>query len=182
MGSRPLETARAKESRVERLLAEYLRAWGLRDPSTIAQLCRTWVDRASAQSPAEAGSNVSLTTLYRAAMREAINDFDAWSDHLARIVFHGATPEPGAAGLVALELSALIDKYPQALFEYEAVPAEMLEQLARARRPVAPPVAPTTMHRQLLEHPATSTRNGWWKEILGSSTAQSRPRSGQSQG
>src|SRR5580698_377694 len=40
-------SATTAESRAERLVAEYLRVWGLRDPQTIALFAKHWVEVAA---------------------------------------------------------------------------------------------------------------------------------------
>src|SRR5580658_4674886 len=74
------------EHRAERLLAEYLRMWGLRDPSTIAAHCRLWARQATADSDSAAGDLAvgrASSTPFRSAVQQAMNDIDQWLDHLA---------------------------------------------------------------------------------------------------
>src|SRR5947209_2633300 len=73
------------ESRAERLLSEYLRRWGLRDPSTIAAHCRLWAWQATETVDGPL-SRRSTSNVYSAAMHGAISEIDEWLDHLASLV------------------------------------------------------------------------------------------------
>ena len=75
----PADSGPGLEARAERLLAEYLRQWGLRDPSAIAACCRLWVRRVTSgqdeRRPLD-GSHRSENHIARAALAEAMNDMD----------------------------------------------------------------------------------------------------------
>jgi hypothetical protein len=149
------------EHRTERLLAEYLRMWGLRDPSTIAAHCRLWA-RQSAAGNAELGQNSS----YRVAVEQAMNDIDGWLDHVTRT----ASPDPQTApllrGLLAMELQTYIDKHPAAMLAYETLPNSLSQRLLRAARPVVPFARPTRMPAQPLGELAAPLRFEWWWRTL----------------
>ena len=85
MALRRIHDPRA-EAHAERLLAEYLRNWGLRDPATIAAHCRSWVRRVTQGQSDHPAWDGSEDYLARTALAQAMNDMDGWLDHLARIV------------------------------------------------------------------------------------------------
>src|ERR1043166_10259704 len=62
----PAPDMRNVNARAERLLAEYLRHWGLRDPSTIARQCRRWVQRANADVQSINPKQLTANRVYRA--------------------------------------------------------------------------------------------------------------------
>jgi hypothetical protein len=124
---------KAWQSRAERLTAEYLRAWGLRDPQTIATLSRRWAEAALAPERA-----ASLGEVYRATMRLAAGDMEHWLARLSELACPGLGSTAYCRGLVAIELQSQIDQYPTALLSEHEPPAALLAQLAGAARPVVP--------------------------------------------
>ncbi len=139
--------AATRESRAERLVAEYLRTWGLRDPRMIALLARHWVELAAADLSRE--KNCSVTQLYRAVMRRAIDDMDEWLEHLTGEVARGR--RYARRGMLAIELQTVIDHCPSALLGYTSLPPAVRQRLASAALPVVPPATPTRMPVQSLE-------------------------------
>jgi hypothetical protein len=138
----PADGGRRVEARAERVLAEYLRQWGLRDPFAIAAHCREWVRRVTERQAVD-GTEEHLA---RAALGEAVGDLDRWLDHLALLV----SPDPAEAaalrGLLAMAIPAVIDEYPQSFLQYESLPEPLLQHLRAAARPVVPlPAQPTRM-------------------------------------
>jgi hypothetical protein len=152
------------ENRAERLLAEYLRMWGLRDPSTIAAHCQCWARQAATDEHATTG-RVSGAP-YRTAVQQAMSDIDLWLDHLMRLT--GADPQaaPMRRGLLAMELQTLIDKHPTAMLAYETLPVSLVQRLQRASRPVVPFARPTYMPEQPLGELAGPLRLQWWQQTL----------------
>src|SRR5690242_6645640 len=71
----------AREARAERLIGEYLRVWGLRDPQTLAKLSRHWVRQAS-ESLKPSQSHAGHGELDIAVLRLANEDIGHWLDHL----------------------------------------------------------------------------------------------------
>ena len=135
---RPAATGLCTEARAERLLAEYLRQWGLRDPSAIATQCRRWVRRATGRADDLQAPSSSRGDLAEAALADAMRDMDRWLDHLALLVSPVPTEAAARRGLLAMALPTVIDRYPQALLQYESLPASFVQQLREAARPVVP--------------------------------------------
>jgi hypothetical protein len=136
-------------ARAERLLAEYLRVWGLRDPSTVAAHCRVWVTQAI-DSEEQGKAQASLDSLYRTAVAGATNEIDDWIDHLTAGVSNGNRDAECRRGLVAFEVQTLIDRYPEAMLQYNMLPSQLTQQLQRAARRVVPPVKRMEMPGQPL--------------------------------
>ncbi len=150
------------ESRAERLLAEYLRVWGLRDPQTIAVLSRQWV-----QSAIHAGNlaqqTTSLNILYGAVMRHATSEMEQWLDRITAQSCADVHNPQSCRGLLAIELQSLIDQFPATILKDGPLPTALLEQLSRAARPVVPAGAPTKMPTQSLAALSSSKYLwGWW--------------------
>jgi hypothetical protein len=167
-GNRPLETtddpprdATSLELRAERLLAEYLRMWGLRDPQTLATLSRRWVRSAMIDA---APASSSLTELYRTVMRRAMDNMQQWLDRLTSEVCSSAHEVRGRRGLLAIELQSVVDHYPAALLDERSLPAPLVEQLASVARPVVPTGCPTHMPTQSLEAVSTSKYLSRWNQ------------------
>jgi hypothetical protein len=157
------DAAASAASRAERLMAEYLRVWGLRDPSTIAALARRWVDRAvlaQAHRPAEG----SLGELYRLALRHAIEDIDRWLDQLTRELVARSPDISWRRGMVAMALQNVIDQHPTALLSQGPFPAVLIEQLAGCARSAVPAVCPTRMPTQSLEAINPSRTVSRWRQ------------------
>src|SRR5258708_38857237 len=76
------ETGISIQSRAQRLLAEYLRMWGLRDPQAIAEQTARWSSQCNDIS-SDAAAPSSLTDCYRRVMRGAMSDIENWVDQLA---------------------------------------------------------------------------------------------------
>ena len=135
-------TAAAAEPRAIRILAEYLRAWGLRDPQTIATLSSHWV-RCATTTRGTADRTLALDETYRASIGRAAVDMERWLDQLT--VCAGVTDIAGRRGLLAVELQRVIDRFPGAILEQQ-VPAELLTHLVGA---AAHPVVPTRNARHM---------------------------------
>lgn len=116
--------------KVEGLLGEYLHSWGLRDPASVAAVCRRWASQAQGKTQSE---------LARAALQLAEHDVDKWLDHLTALV---APDSPDDAmrrrGLLAMALQASIDDYPDAFLRYDDIPEGLVRRLQDAARPVVP--------------------------------------------
>jgi hypothetical protein len=145
------------ENRAERLLAEYLRMWGLRDPSTIAAHCRLW-----ARQNADDLSNRSGGGACRSVVEQAMNDIDSWLDDLTRLTSADPQAAPLRRGLLAMELQTLIDKHPSAMLACETLPPAFVQRLQRAARPVVPFARRTRMPEQPLGELAKPLQLRWW--------------------
>jgi hypothetical protein len=153
---KPIGIGIQPRARAERLMAEYLRGWGLRDPSMVAAACRRWVGNGET----EPNPNESLDVLYRSAVAGATTDIDQWLDHLAATV---APNDPDCRrGLLAIELQAVLDKYPEFLLRYDELPEWLAQHLQRAARPIVPPSQPTPMHEQ----PLVDEHTPFWIRVI----------------
>ena len=185
----PIQTAKAThdtpnlEPRAERLVAEYLRVWGLRDPQSIATLSRRWVRSALDESPSlDSGS--SLTEVYRAVMQRAIADMEQWLHHLTDELCNCPRDARSRRGLLAIELQTVIDHFPAAMLDERPLSPSLRERLASAARPVVPDFSPTHMPTQSLDAvPTAQYFSAWrqaWKQIWHrSQDAASRQACGQ---
>ena len=144
-------------AQAERLMAEYLRKWGLRDPATIATYCHRGIRRA--------GTHPSRAALYRAVIEGAMNDMNAFVDCLT---------SPSAAegdvearrGLLAIELQGIIDKHPEFMLTQEPLPQAFSQRCQQAARPVVPAARPMGMPAQPLGELLPLVRPSWWKYQL----------------
>src|SRR5262245_46877281 len=91
------------ELRAERLAAEYLRAWGFRDPGIIAALAKKWVRRAT-EALSTDGAKPSRQQFYREVMRQAMTSMTVHVDDLARRVGTSANDAQSRRGLLATGL------------------------------------------------------------------------------
>lgn len=152
------------EARAQRVLAEYLRQWGLREPTTIAVHCRRWVRQAVESVGAEAASRPSL--VYRTAIERAISDIDKWLDHLAMLACDTPDEASRRRGLLALEMQALVDRYPHAILRYHALPVALIEHLRRVTRVPVPEQRPRRMRPQPLARSALGLVWRRWRRSL----------------
>jgi hypothetical protein len=164
------------ESRAARLVAEYLRVWGLRDPQTIATISSLWVQRVVDRLESPARSR-SLTELYRAVMREAVGDMEGRLDELTNHCSAGPREMRARRGLVAVELQAIVDQFPATLLGEEAWPQSLRDQLASAASPVVPPLSPTRMPIQSLE-PIAVEYASRWRRVWNRLGRRARPQAG----
>ena len=166
--TRPLDSGRMQnvsrrrplELRAERLLAEYLRVWGFRDPQIIAVLAKQWVRRASEATGTDA-QEPSRCDLYRAALGHATRLMTHRVNQISR---HRAKTEYDAhsrRGLLAIELRSLIDEFPRELVNGD-IPETVLDRLTLTSQRVVPPMRRTTMPVQSLQ-PATNARWQRWR-------------------
>lgn len=169
-GSGPLDAvgqsprdATSFELRAERLVAEYLRVWGLRDPQTIATLSRHWVRSVHASGSVPAGG--SLTELYRTVIRRARGDIEQRLDRLAGALTTNSREARGCRGLLAIELQSVVDQFPTALLEESSLPAPLHEQLASAALSVVPACCPTQMPTQSLEAISSEKYFSRWNQM-----------------
>lgn len=157
-----LQESPTPELRAERLVAEYLRVWGMRDPRTISTLSRHWVQNADFATSMD--QNTSINDVYRAVMQRVIADIEQWLDRLASEVFPGSRDAHSRRGLLAVELQTIIDQCPAVLLHDGPLPAEMLEQLATAAVPVVPAGSPTHMPTQSLAAVSSSKYLSRWRD------------------
>ncbi len=158
------------KARAQRLVAEYLRMWGLRDPQAIADRSRIWVDQCD-DSPSGGPDEPSLAEVYRTVMQRATNDMDRWLDHLALAAGIDAEDSASRRGLLAMEVQSLIDENPAALLEQEAPPARLLAQLQDAAHPVVPKKSPAHMPTQSLGELPDVARLDWWRRAISGTAA-----------
>jgi hypothetical protein len=156
------------ESRAERLLSEYLRAWGLRDPQTIARLSSHWARRAG-DDAAGSAHKLPLAELYRRAMQQAMSDMDQWLDTLTGEACRDADDARSCRGLLAMEVQATIDQFPACLLaESGQLPTAFIEGLVDACPPVVPANHPTKMRTQSLDPvPPSKYLPAWLRAIWG---------------
>ena len=147
------------ELRAERLAAEYLRAWGFRDPGIIAALAKKWVHRAI-QATSVDGTQPSRQRFYREVMRQAINSMAAHVDDLANRVGASAHDAQSRRGLLATGLRSYIDEFPREMVT-GAVPEEIIGELAASSQRVVPPTCHTAMPVQPLESPLKRCLENW---------------------
>ncbi|HZZ79665.1 MAG TPA: hypothetical protein VFE62_14185 [Gemmataceae bacterium] len=120
---------------VEQVLAEYLRAWGLRDPKTIADHCSRWSEQTA---PAQGEPDVSHWS--QAALQHAMRDIDFWIEQLTRLAVPAHANSSAHRGLVALAMQGALKDCPETFLNADHVPAELLQRLSKqAATPVAPP-------------------------------------------
>lgn len=145
--------------KVERLLAEYLRAWGLRDPAMVAALCGRWASAATGDTQAD---------LARAAVQRAECDVQKWLDHVATLISPGSAEDRvRRRGLIAMTIQDAIDDYPDAFLRYDPLPTGLLRRLQDAARPVVPNGgAGATMPVQPLGELPPVLRPGMWRRTL----------------
>jgi hypothetical protein len=155
----------------ERLLAEYMRAWGLRDPTMIAVHCHRWVSEAASRMEAcqsSPGAEHPQSALARAAFEQARTEIEKWLDHLCQM----ASPLDAAAtsrrGFVGMSLRKALDAHPEAFLQFENLPEPLVQMVTEAARPVVPAAAAT---RQMqgpplgVMHPVLQPRR--WRKFLG---------------
>jgi len=149
------------EARAERVLAEYLRQWGLRDPTTIATHCRRWVREAVERVGSQPGGQP--VAICRAAVEAAISEIDEWLDHLSALAAVNGDDARARRGLLAIEVQTMIDKYPEALLNYDALPAPLMKHIRRASHSAVPAIHATRMRAQPLGQLASPLTWRWWK-------------------
>lgn len=150
--------------RAQRMLADYLRAWGLRDPQAIALHCRLWTN-AYAQ-PAGAAKQAPGAAVLSGILEQASRDMEAWLTRLADVVADDAPAAKSNRGLLAMQLQSVIDHYPSVLLKDAELPAKMLEQLRGAARAAVPTPFPTQMRPQPLDVRMSPLRWEWWLQPL----------------
>jgi len=164
---RPADTDFRVQAHAERVVAEYLSRWGLRDPVPIAVQSRLWVRQvldASRDHPVLAGS---ANDLRRAALVQAIRAIDHWLDQLALLVAADAAEVEGRRGLLAMELPKLLEECPQVLLQAESLPAALVQQLQRAARPVVPAARRRRMPAQPLGELPPPLQPRRWRHFFG---------------
>ena len=154
------------QARAERLLAEYLRCWGLRDPSTIAAQCREWVRQATEIFDHRSASDGPTEDLCRVAFSLAIREIDQWLDHLARLTSPDSTSAAWRRGLLAMRLQNLLENHPELWLKYEPPSDALFEKLRAAARPVVPASQPVPMNDQPLGELPSPLQFAWWRNAF----------------
>ena len=159
---RPSPQATAK-----RLVADYLRDWGLRDPELVASEARRIVEATLEEMPLyDDTTEPEREAFCQAAVRRTVAEIESWSATIAR----GITPR--AAGRFAMGaamspgLSELLDAFPEAIVRRDHPAARALADLERAILPVVP----ATHVREMGAVPRTRTvrylRLAFWRTVL----------------
>jgi len=147
----------------QRLLAEYVRRWGLRDPSTIALHCQRWT-RQALQAPGDARAKTT-NELCIAAMNVAMRDVDAWLDRLTERIAGGLPPAESPRGALAIELQRLLPEHHELFLNVELVVEMLAKHPPATQRPVVPVSRPTHMEPQPLGELPHAMRPEWWRRL-----------------
>jgi hypothetical protein len=115
-----------------RLLAEYLRHWGLRDPIVIAAHCRRWI------ALARVDAHDNEDGIARMALEHARRDIERWIDCLALRISATAKEAESRRGLVAIAVRGIVDDHAEAFLNCDHVPQTLVDRLAERAWPVVP--------------------------------------------
>ena len=149
-------------ARAGRVLAEYLRCWGLRDPQMIANLCRQWTE---APRPIDVNQQTSAA-VEAAIIAHGMQQMNAWLDRMTRMAGATNAELPAARGLVALELQSRIDTFPEALVDRQAIDSNDLSSLHDCSQPVVPPTFFVSMPEQPLGELPAALQSKAWSRLL----------------
>lgn len=164
----------AAGARAQRVLAEYLRQWGLRDPAVIAAHCRRWVQQAAERI---AAGSERAAALDRLAIELAIAEIDGWLDHLSKLASTHAGDAHARRGLLAVEMQMLADRYSGVLLSRDGLPSSLMQHLRHAARPIVPPVHRVPMRPQPMgELPWLLSPQRWWQSLRGLTRTLLEPR------
>ena len=151
-----------------RLVADYLRDWGLRDPELLAaesrrliELTESDFDSADLDRP-----NESLCQRFcQAAIDRTITQVASWTASIAMEPPCQATDAQAASRIVA-RLPDMLDEFPEAVVRQEGFPARAASLLKRSVQPVVP----TPIVRPMALAPRTRTvrflRPLYWRQTL----------------
>ncbi|HWC90213.1 MAG TPA: hypothetical protein VG433_11170, partial [Pirellulales bacterium] len=153
-------------ARVERVLAEYLRSWGLRDPAVIAQCCRRWSTESCQASSREATQEESPADLTSRAMRIAQREIDQWIDELSHRALADDSDAQAARGMLAMRLQAVIDDHSASWLNHGNLPIGLTESLEAAAQRVVPDVCLARMLPQPLGELASPLKWSWWRRTI----------------
>jgi hypothetical protein len=156
-------TDHAMVAPAQRLLAEYVRRWGLRDPSTIAQHCQRWTRQALRATSDRRPK--STNELCIAAMNAAMRDVDAWLDMLTDRIAGGLPPAESPRGALAIELQRLLPEHHELFLNVELVVEMLAKHPPATQRPVVPVSRPTHMESQPLGELPPAMRPEWWRRL-----------------
>jgi hypothetical protein len=145
-----LSARRSVDARAARLISEYLRVWGFRDPETIATLAKTFVLKVR-EAGANDGGEPSRSSFYLAVMRQVKLAMSDRIDGLSQMIADTGGDAESRRGLVAMEMRNLTDEYP-----VEVIQGELSEGTIERVAVLAQRVVPPTCLKHMPEQPLHS--------------------------
>ena len=154
---------RSPRSVAMRLVADYLRDWGLRDPELVAAETRRLIEQAEAESEfadisleALDGANDAICRrFYETAIRITVAQVEAWVTGLAAAPTLVDRADGHDRCAVVPRLPELLSEYPEAIMGRPAPREGAIVDLGRAVQAVVPPA----LHRRMRGAPPV--RNVW---------------------
>ncbi len=150
--------------RGQRVLAEYLRAWGLRDPQAIADYCRRMTEECVASSNSD--GDRSPGKLDRQLMRAAMADLNRGLDRVTTCVCRDDAEIAARRGPLAVKLQSLLDERPELLVGDSRPSIAEADELRRVSAAAVPPPSTQDMPEQPLSDSGSTAKPSWWLRRL----------------
>lgn len=159
--SRPSPQATAK-----RLVADYLRDWGLRDPELVAAEAKRIVEATLDEMPLyDDTTEAERDAFCQAAIRRTVAEIESWSATIARGITPRAAGRFAMGGTLSPGLSELLDAFPEAIVRRDHPTARALADLERAILPVVPKPNVREMGAVPRTRAVRYLRPGFWKAV-----------------
>lgn len=164
------------QATAKRLVADYLRDWGLRDPELVAAESKRIVEATLGEFPLyDDMTDAERDTFCQAAIRRTVAEIESWSATIARGITPRAAGRFALGGTLSPGLSELLDAFPEAVVRRDHPTARALADLEQAILPVVPRPNVREMGVALRTRPVRIFRAGYWRAVFRS--AQMRRRS-----
>lgn len=155
------------QATAKRLVADYLRDWGLRDPELVAAESKRIVESTLDEFPLyDDMTDGERDAFCQAAIRRTVAEIESWSATIARGITPRAAGRFALGGTLSPGLSELLDAFPEAVVRRDHPTARALADLEQAILPVVPKPHVREMGAALRTRPVKFFRAVYWRALF----------------
>lgn len=155
------------QATAKRLVADYLRDWGLRDPELVAAESKRIVEATLGEFPLyDDMTDAERDAFCQAAIRRTVAEIESWSATIARGITPRAAGRFALGGTLSPALSELLDAFPEAVVRRDHPTARALADLEQAILPVVPKPHVREMGAALRTRPVKIFRAVYWRAMF----------------
>lgn len=162
-----LQMRHSPQATAKRLVADYLRDWGLRDPELVAAESKRIVEATLGEFPLyDDMTDGERDAFCQAAIRRTVAEIESWSATIARGITPRAAGRFALGGTLSPGLSELLDAFPEAVVRRDHPTARALADLEQAILPVVPKPHVREMGAAVRTRPVKFFRAVYWRAVF----------------